>query len=285
MRACRFHQRMVVQLGCSCLISIFGKVPNGSGESALWKRISPASGSHLATTIMATPGKSSDMTATETAAQPVRRLEWQLAQVREIVVETYRVRSLMLHVPDWQGHLPGQHTDIRLTAADGYQAQRSYSIASPPEDDLLSLTVERVDDGEVSPYLVDDLRNGDQFQVRGPIGGYFVWTAGMGGPLYLIAGGSGIAPLMAMLRHRDRQNPRTPAWLLYSTRSQDDIIYREELAAMARRDSNLRVVHTLTRNQPKGWTGFQRRIDRAMLAGASFTPEEDPRIFVCGPTP
>src|ERR1700741_1473019 len=199
MRACRFHQRMVVQLGCSCRISIFGKVPNGSGESALWKWISPASGSHLGTTIMATPGKSSDMTATETAAKPVRRLDWQLAQVREIVVETYRVRSLMLHVPNWQGHLPGQHTDIRLTAADGYQAQRRYSIASPPEDELLSLTVERLDNGEVSPYLADERRAGDQFELRGPSGGYFVWTVAMDGPLCLIAGGSGVVPLMAML--------------------------------------------------------------------------------------
>src|SRR5499426_2378047 len=152
MRACRSRQRMVVQLDCWCRISIFGKVPNGSEDSALWKRISPASGSHLATTIMATPGKSSDMTATETPAPPVRRLKWQLAQVREIVVETYRVKSLLLHVANWRGHLSGQHVDIRLTAEDGYQAQRSYSIASPPEDELLTLTVERVDNGEVSPY-------------------------------------------------------------------------------------------------------------------------------------
>src|SRR5215470_3237759 len=144
------------------------------------------------------------MTVTETAAQPVRRLEWQLAQVREIVIETYRVKSLMLHVTNWQGHVPGQHVDLRLTAENGYQAQRSYSIASPPEDGLLTLTVERVDDGEVSPYLVDDLRAGDRFELRGPIGRYFVWTVAMHGPLSLIAGGSGIAPLMAMLRHRER---------------------------------------------------------------------------------
>src|SRR5215831_1745230 len=144
MRVCRFHQRMAVQLGCSCRISIFGKVPNGSAASASWKRISVASGSHLATTITATPGKSSDMTAIEAAAQPVRRLEWQLGQVREIVVETYRVKSLVLHVANWRGHLSGQHVDIRLTAEDGYEAQRSYSIASPPEDELLTLTVERV---------------------------------------------------------------------------------------------------------------------------------------------
>src|SRR5215469_3141834 len=205
MRACRFHQRMVVQLGCSCRISIFGKVPNGSEDSALWKRISVASGSHLATTIMATPGKSSDMTVTETTARPVRRLKWQLAQVREIVVETYRVKSLLLHVANWRGHLSGQHVDIRLTAEDGYQAQRSYSIASPPEDKLLTLTVERVENGEVSPYLVDDLHVGDQFDLRGPIGGYFVWTTSMGGPLCLAAAGSGVVPLMAMLRHRCRR--------------------------------------------------------------------------------
>ena len=244
-----------------------------------------ASGSHLATTIMATPGKSSDMTATETAAQPVRRLEWQLAQVREIVVETYRVKSLMLHVPAWQGHLPGQHVDIRLTAADGYQAQRSYSIASPPEDELLSLTVERVDNGEVSPYLVDELRAGDQFELRGPIGGYFVWTAAMGGPLYLIAGGSGIVPLMAMLRHRDRRNGRAPALLLYSSRSPEDVIYREELDMMARGDPNLRVVHTLSRKQPDGWMGRRGRIDKALLAEICFPPEQNPKIFVCGSTP
>src|SRR6516165_2714920 len=160
MRACRFHQRMVVRLGCSCRISIFGRVPNGSGDSALWKRISAASGSRLATTTMAPPGKSSDMTATETAAQPVRRVKWQLAQVREIVVETYRVKSLLLHVANWQGHLSGQHLDIRLTAEDGYQAQRSYSIASPPEDEWLTLTVERVDNGDApSPRQAERSRS------------------------------------------------------------------------------------------------------------------------------
>ena len=224
------------------------------------------------------------MTVTETAAQPVRRLEWQLAQVREIVVETYRVKSLMLHVPAWQGHLPGQHVDIRLTAADGYQAQRSYSIASPPEDELLSLTVERVDNGEVSPYLVDELRAGDQFELRGPIGGYFVWTA-MGGPLYLIAGGSGIVPLMAMLRHRDRRNGRAPALLLYSSRSLEDVIYREELDMMARGGPDLRVVHTLSRKQPEGWMGRRGRIDKALLAETCFPPQQNPKIFVCGSTP
>jgi ferredoxin-NADP reductase len=276
---------MVVQLGCSCRISIFGKVPNGSEDSALWKRISVASGSHLATTIMATPGKSSDMTVIEAAAPPVRRLEWQRAQVREIVAETYRVKSLLLHVANRHGHLPGQHVDIRLTAADGYQAQRSYSIASPPEDELLTLTVERVDDGEVSPYLVGELRAGDQFELRGPIGGYFVWTAAIGGPLCLIAGGSGIVPLMAMLRHRERRKIRTPTLLLYSSRSLEDVIYRAELDALARRDPHLCVVNTLTRKQPAGWMGRRGRIDKAVLAETCFPPQQNPKIFVCGSTP
>src|SRR4029077_9799161 len=153
--------------------------------------------------------------------------------------------------------------DLRLTAENGYQAQRSYSIASPPEDDLVSLTVERVDDGEVSPYLVDVLRAGDRFELRGPIGRYFVWTVATRGPLLLIAGGSGIAPLMAMLRHRARRKVPASALLLYSSRSLEDVIYREELDAMARRDPDLRVVSTLTRKQPKGWTGPRGRIDKA----------------------
>jgi ferredoxin-NADP reductase len=225
------------------------------------------------------------MTATESPPEPTRRLNWQLASVREIIVETYRVKSLILHVAEWQGHVPGQHLDVRLTAEDGYQAQRSYSIASPPEDGLLTLTVERVNDGEVSPYLVDDLRIGDKFELRGPIGGYFVWTAAMGGPLCLVAGGSGITPLMAMLRHRLKRNSRAPALLLYSSRSRDDIIYREELDAMARRDADLRVVNTLTRNWPEDWKGHRGRVDRMLLAETSFSPQQAPSIFVCGATP
>jgi ferredoxin-NADP reductase len=215
---------------------------------------------------------------------PARRLQWKLAEVREIVAETFRVKSLRLQVNGWEGHLPGQHLDIRLTAEDGYQAQRSYSIASPPEDELLTLTVECVDNGEVSPYLVHDLGSGDRFQLRGPIGGYFVWTAAMGGPLSLIAAGSGIAPLMAMLRHRARRTSRAPALLLYSSRSVEDIIYREELRVMARDDAALRVVFTLTRKQPEGWMGRRGRIDKALLAETCFRPEQSPKIFVCGPT-
>jgi ferredoxin-NADP reductase len=224
------------------------------------------------------------MTAIEMARDPVRRLEWLLAEVREIVVETYRVKSLLLYVTGWQGHLPGQHVDIRLTAEDGYQAQRSYSIASPPEAELLSLTVEQVDNGEVSPYLAHDLNTGDEFELRGPIGGYFVWTVATRGPLCLIAGGSGMVPLMAMLRHRDKRKVRAPTLLLYSSRSREDIIYREELEAMVRRDPNLRVVNTLTRSHPAGWRGYRRRIDKALLTETVFPPEQNPKIFVCGPT-
>ena len=185
----------------------------------------------------------------------------------------------------WPGHLPGQHVDVRLTGEDGYQAQRSYSLASPAEGELVALTVERVENGEVSPYLVDEIRIGDQFELRGPIGGYFVWTVTMGGPLCLIAAGSGIAPLMAMLRHRDRQRARVPAVLLYSARSVEDVIYRKELDTMARRDPDLRVVGALTRQQPEGWTGYRRRIDKLVLADACFPPERNAKIYVCGPTP
>jgi ferredoxin-NADP reductase len=224
------------------------------------------------------------MMGTEAATALGRRLEWRLADVRETVTETPRVKSLLLHVGGWSGHLPGQHVDIRLTAEDGYQAQRSYSIASPPEDQLLALTVERVLDGEVSPYLVDELRRGDQFQLRGPIGGYFVWTVTMRGPLCLIGGGSGIVPLMAMLRHRDRRKVLIPTLLLYSSRSLEDVIYRDELDAMAKHDSGLQIVHTLTRKQPDGWVGQRGRIDKKLLVDNVPAPSARAHIFVCGPT-
>src|SRR5215475_12061234 len=267
---------MVVPFGSSCRTSISGKAASGCGDCASWTGMNVVSGSLWAITITAIPGKSRDMTAIEVAAAPARRLEWQLAEVHDIVVETFRVKSLVLRVTGWQGHLPGQHVDIRLTGEDGYQAQRSYSIASPPEDQLVTLTVERVNNGEVSRYLVDELRAGDRFELRGPVGGYFVWTAAMGGPLSLIAGGSGVAPLMAMLRHRERLTTRTPVVLLYSSRSLEDVIYRKELEDMARRDADLRVVHTLTRIQPKEWMGHRRRIDKALLADACFPPEQNP---------
>jgi ferredoxin-NADP reductase len=225
------------------------------------------------------------MTATEAARVPARRLSWQIASVRDIIVETPRVKSVALHLPDWPGHRAGQHVDIRLTGEDGYQAQRSYSIASPPESELLALTIERIENGDVSPYLVDDLRKGDRFEVRGPIGGHFVWTVAEGGPLCLVAGGSGIVPLMAMLRHRERQKNRTPATLLYSSRSLSEIIYREELDTMTERGGDTRVVHTLTRSQPAGWTGHRGRIDLDLLAATCFPPVQKPKVFICGPTP
>jgi ferredoxin-NADP reductase len=225
------------------------------------------------------------MTEIEPRPGLTRRLEWRRTEVRQVIVETSRVKSLFLEAAGWPGHLPGQHVDVRLTGEDGYQAQRSYSLASPAEGELVALTVERVENGEVSPYLVDEIRIGDQFELRGPIGGYFVWTVTMGGPLCLIAAGSGIAPLMAMLRHRDRQRARVPAVLLYSARSVEDVIYRKELDTMARRDPDLRVVGALTRQQPEGWTGYRRRIDKLVLADACFPPERNAKIYVCGPTP
>jgi ferredoxin-NADP reductase len=209
---------------------------------------------------------------------------WQLARVVEIVDETPRTKSLVLDVPEWAGHTAGQHVDIRLTAEDGYQAERSYSIASAPEATNLVLTIERLDDGEVSPYLTEGLQPGDQLELRGPIGGYFTWRAADGGPLLLVAGGSGVVPLMAMLRHRAAQGSTVPARLLLSSRDFDDIIYRRELEQLTAADPNLVVTHTLTRGQPPGWNGYSRRIDRAMLAEIAPPPAEQPLAFVCGPT-
>jgi ferredoxin-NADP reductase len=233
---------------------------------------------------MATHGVSNAMRGTETDISTPKRLTWRVAEVANIVNETPRVKSLVLDVPDWPGHRAGQHIDVRLTAEDGYQAQRSYSIASEPENARLMLTVELIEEGEVSPYLTSDIRPGDKFELRGPIGGYFVWTAAVGGPLFLVAGGSGIAPLMAMLRHRAAAKSRTPALLLYSLRTFEDIIYREELDQMAARNDGLTVVYTLTRRQPPGWTGGARRIDRSMLKSVGVPANARPKIFICGPT-
>ena len=213
------------------------------------------------------------------------RLSWQLGEVAELVPQTPRVASLVLDVPAWPGHLAGQHVDVRLTADDGYQAQRSYSIASAPEDPRLEITVERLEDGEVSPYLVGEVRKGDQVELRGPIGGYFVWTAGDARPLLLVAGGSGIVPLMSMIRHREHTRSSNPTRLLYSSRSYDDIIYRLELDKLAASGDGLTVAHTLTRVQPQGWRGYARRIDRDMLADCGWPKEEMAAVFVCGPTP
>jgi ferredoxin-NADP reductase len=211
------------------------------------------------------------------------RLAWQIGEVVETHPATPRTKSLFLDVPGWEGHKAGQHVDIRLTAEDGYQAQRSYSIASAPEDNRVELVVERLDDGEVSPYLTDELRPGDKLELRGPIGGWFAWEAKDGGPLFLVAGGSGIAPLMAMIRHRAAAGSDVSCHLLYSSRSREETIFAEELDQLAASDGSLQVFHTLTRSQPPDWTGYARRIDRVMLAEVS--PEENPLAFVCGPTP
>lgn len=213
------------------------------------------------------------------------RLEWQLGKVAELVQETPKVASLLLDVPEWPGHLAGQHVDVRLTADDGYQAERSYSIASPPEDSRLAITVERLDDGEVSPYLVGEVRTGDQVELRGPIGGYFVWRGDDQRPVLLVGGGSGVVPLMAMIRHRAANHLMTPTRLLYSSRSHDDIIYRAELERLASAGDGLTIAHTLTRMQPPGWTGYARRIDRAMLAEVAWPKDQNPIVYVCGPTP
>jgi len=210
------------------------------------------------------------------------RLNWQLAEVVELVDETPRVRSIVLRCPGWPGHLAGQHVDVRLTAEDGYEAQRSYSIASAPEDEHLVLTVERLREGEVSPYLVDVLRPGDQLELRGPIGGYFVWKESLGGPLLLLAGGSGIVPLRSMLRHRAAAHSSVAARLLYSSRSLDEVIYRQELQLL--NSHNVEVFFTLTREWPEGWNGHRRRIDEELLREISWSPGERPLVYVCGAT-
>jgi len=193
------------------------------------------------------------------------------------------VRSIVLDCPLWPGHMAGQHVDVRLTAEDGYQAQRSYSIASAPEDEQLVLTVERLEEGEVSPYLVDELRPGDQLELRGPIGGYFVWEADLGGPVLLLAGGSGIVPLRCILRHRAAIHSSVAARLLYSSRRISEVIYRDELADLAS-DDGVDVRFTLTREQPEGWDGYARRIDRELLAELAWPAGDQPLTYICGPT-
>jgi ferredoxin-NADP reductase len=208
------------------------------------------------------------------------RLTWQIAAVAGVVDETARVRTIALDVADWPGHRAGQHLDIRLTAEDGYRAEREYSIASAPGEPV-AITVERLDDGEVSPYLTDELRAGDGLELRGPIGGYFVWGPEDGGPLLLVAGGSGIVPLRAMLRHHRQSGSDVPVRLLYSSRSLADVIYGDELDEPA---TGVEAFHTLTRERPPGWTGYARRVDAALLSEVAWPAGDDPRAFVCGPT-
>jgi ferredoxin-NADP reductase len=208
------------------------------------------------------------------------RLTWLVAEITDSAQETPRVRTLILDANGWQGHRAGQHLDVRLTAEDGYQAERSYSIASAPGEPL-AITVEVLDNGEVSPYLVGEARPGDRFEIRGPIGGYFVWDGSGDAPVLLVAGGSGVVPLMSMIRHRAAIGSSTPTRLLYSSRSWDDVIYRAELDEPA---DGLEVFHTLTRSQPPGWSGYARRIDAEMLGEVAFPAGNHPRVFVCGST-
>ncbi|HEY6057781.1 MAG TPA: ferredoxin reductase [Candidatus Limnocylindrales bacterium] len=212
-------------------------------------------------------------------------LSWQLATVATIGDETPTVRTFTLALPRWSGHRPGQHVDLRLTAEDGYSVERSYSIASEPERaGEIDITVERIADGEVSPFLHDVVVVGDRLEVRGPIGGYFVWEASLGGPLLLVAGGSGVVPLMAMLRHRRRVGSKTPTRLLLSSRHAEEIIYRDELDRFAGERNGVDVIHTLTRSQPAGWAGYSRRIDDRLLADALEPLGIESRAYVCGPT-
>jgi ferredoxin-NADP reductase len=212
-------------------------------------------------------------------------LGWQIATVTDIRVETPAVKSFTFALPAFRPHLAGQHYDLRLTAEDGYQAQRSYSIASEPmRTGEVVLTVERIPDGEVSTYLHDVVVPGDRVELRGPIGGYFVWEAALGGPLLLVAGGSGVVPLLSMLRHRAAAGSRVPTALVCSSRSRQDVIAYDELAALAAADPSLLVIQTLTRSQPPGWTGYARRIDQAMLEEAIGRLGGSPLTFICGPT-
>jgi ferredoxin-NADP reductase len=212
------------------------------------------------------------------------RLSWLVGEVVGRIDETAQVRSLVLDCPGWPGHQPGQHVDIRLTGEDGYQAERSYSIATPADGDRVTITVERIPDGEVSPYLVDELVVGDRLELRGPIGGWFVWQPDLGGPLLLAAGGSGLVPLMAMVRARVATGSEVPVRMLVSSRSADDVIFRAELDTIAHRQDGVEVIQTLTRAQPAGWSGYRRRVDREMLADVAWPATHKPRCYVCGPT-
>jgi ferredoxin-NADP reductase len=203
--------------------------------------------------------------------------------VVELVPETARVTNLVLDLPDWPGHLAGQHVDVRLTAEDGYQAQRSYSIASAPEDERVVLTVERLEDGEVSPYLVEVLRPGDELELRGPIGGFFVWEEPLGGPLVLLGGGSGVVPLRSMLRHWAAGTRAVPVRLLYSSRSLEEVIYRDELLGYGASYDGVDIRFALTREWPEDYTGHTGRIDPALLAETAGPPPDRPLIYVCGP--
>ena len=228
---------------------------------------------------MATPGVNSAMTG----IKPPRPSRWQPAAVVAIRRETPRVSTIRLDAKAWPGHLAGQHADVRLIAEDGYRAERSYSIASPPEESCLELTVERIEAGEVSPYLTGELRVGDTIEIRGPIGGHFVWSAAAATrPLLLMGGGSGVAPLMCVLRHRRLSKSVIPAALLYSARTRDEVIYQQELETLAT-DPTLCVAITLTRDAAGDWRGARGRIDLPVVQRLlAFLGEGTVDSFVAG---
>ncbi len=198
--------------------------------------------------------------------------------------ETPSAHTFVLDVPGWPGHRAGQHVDVRLTAEDGYQAQRSYSIATPSDDERIELTIEVLPDGEVSGYLGEELREGDELELRGPIGGWFAWGPEDGGPLLLVAGGSGVVPLAAMVRERARAGSDVPARLVLSARTEADVFYRSELEGIAVGDPALEIVLTLTRERNPVWSGRRGRVDGALLAEVAFAAGDRPHVFVCGPT-
>lgn len=213
------------------------------------------------------------------------RLSWQVGTVTEVRDETPSARTLVLELPDWAGHRPGQHVDVRLTAPDGYSAERSYSIASAwPGDGRVELTIQRVEDGEVSSYLAEDLKPGDRLELRGPVGGWFVWRDTQPAPVLLAAGGSGIVPLMAMIRARGQVRGRQPFRLVYSVRTPADVIYGPELARRVRDDPGLDVHYAYTRQTPDGWPEPAGRISVATLNTHGWPPDFQPDCFVCGPT-
>jgi ferredoxin-NADP reductase len=219
-------------------------------------------------------------------AEVLERLNWRVATIRESKPESPHAKTLVLDVPGWPGHRAGQHVDIRLTAEDGYQSERSYSIASSPEAPDLELTVELLDDGEVSPYLTEEARAGDQFELRGPVGGYFVWEATSSRPLLLVAGGSGLVPLMAILRHHEAVGSSIDARLLLSARRLEDVLYRAELERLREEAEAVAVHLTLTREEPPPeWNGWSRRIDREMIEAVGPGLDAHPLVYVCGPTP
>lgn len=213
-----------------------------------------------------------------------RRLAWRVVTVAEVRPEASAARTLVLDVPDWPGHLPGQHVDVRLTAEDGYSTQRSYSIASAADTSTVELTVQAVVDGEVSPYLVEVAAPGDQFEIRGPVGGYFTWRPSGTDPVLLVAGGSGVVPLMAMIRARALAGSRTPFRLIYSVRTPADAFYTEELVRRVRDDQGLDVSWVYTRAAPEGWPRPPGRLDQRVLVEAGWPASFEPLCFVCGPT-